>query len=381
MPIKFLLLFLKRSKLRSFILFLVLSILLFFLSITFRSYKNIESFIKDTLNIEYNDLKFSVLAWEWKWVLISSDNRLENIYKKLINDKNLINLKAYYHIWVPSLVNVNLFWKKIVTDLLLYASDNLKWNNFSISNRALNLYNLEVANNYYPIIRKDTLSKLSIEVCIWKSVIWESSDNPNCFDWNINTFDLDSPLFWITISKDSLWKFSDKLNIVKIVWEVKKKDYLERLWKDLIWNNFTFLSNENSKIKLNKKMKLIFYIFIWVSSFIIIICLIFIYYIVYVHYFSERDIYKVLFLDWINNKISIIFAINYFIFLLFLWAIFVFVLLLIFDIYLYNYLNNFLINNWINFEFIQFNWIFYIYIILWLFFYMILLCIILFRKD
>ena len=362
MKLKLILLFFKKNKIRSFFLIFIFFIIILTIITSLFIIQNSKNFLEKNAIAIKNDKTIIIQSKEKTSFLDKKNKDLNNFYKNLKTDKNLQNLKAYFFPKIPTSLIINLIWKNLETDVFLYFTEEKNYlkkeENYiplEISQKFLNIYNLELAwNSFFPKINKKNISFLDLKLCLNKSSffsLWESV----CKKAKITKTSNFSPLIWISLDKKILEKYlknNEKLikkinraKIIKIVAKVKNKNYIKILKKKIIWKNIKILTLEEEKSNMNKKLNIYFYIIFFISFFIILLNFLFLYYIIFSYFETEKNIFLLFFYDWISNKKIFFIWFNYFTFIFFISSFLSFIFLNILNYFIIPFLNQIIKNS------------------------------------
>ena len=269
MLLKLILKNIKNNKFIAFISIFVIYIVIFFSSFLNFIYMNINNILINE-TIWQNEKKFTLEVKKWHFISskLGLKQDLSSYYQVLKKDKNIKNIFGIYQVNIPIQAVISFLGMKFKTDIFVFASNKYKQKkdniNIWISPNLLNLYNTQIANNFLPVINKNILSSLKINLNFWKNSFIQYN-NAIQKTWYVKKMDPDFPLFWITIpynlaqnTQKQLWKWSIKL--IKIIGYVKKNNYLQSI-KEKYKNKLNIQTLDDSKTKINQQTKIVKNIF------------------------------------------------------------------------------------------------------------------------
>ncbi len=289
MLLKLILKNISKNKLIAFISILVLSIVIFFSSFLNFIYANIQHILVNE-SIWEKENTFTLEAKKWSYISskLWFEEDLQPYYKKLKQDENIKEVFWVYQVNIPVQAVLKFLDMNFKTDILVFAVDNYTWSkdhlDVWISPSLLNLYNTQIANNFLPMLDKNILEKIKINLSFWKNSFIQF-DNIEERTWYITHIDSNFPLLWISIPynqavkiQEKLWKWEIKL--IKIIWYVKENSYLQHI-KKTYENKLSIQTVNDAKTKINQQTKIVkdifdilkYIIYIIMVSFLILLAI------------------------------------------------------------------------------------------------------------
>ena len=376
MNIKLIILFFKKNLTRSFFLLFIFFMLILTINFSLFITENSKNFFYQNSSNLDNPNKITIISNKKDTFFKKDDKNMKKFYEKIKKDKNIKSLKTYFFPKIPSTLNINFLWNKLETDIFLYSVEKIKktptnplLNNeeeeikkfreveipIAISKQFLQIYNLELAwNSFFPPLTKKTISGLPMKICLNKSSFFEIENN-FCEKTKITELDPDAPLIWIVINNKYLDKkiFSKKIEkakIIKIIAEVKNKNYIKRLELMNLASWVKIISYDKQKAEINKKMWFLNYIIWIISGIIIFSTILFLIYIIFSYFEIEKNIYNILFFDWIKKITIYKIGFSYFLSIFFIAFLLNIIFYLISSFYIIPYLSNLITEKiWIDF--------------------------------
>jgi len=267
---------------------ITLFIVIFSFTILDFIYQNIQRLrVEESLWSSKNKI---IITKEYGWLLkkLITKNKLEQIYDKIKNDKNIEKSYAFYSTKIPTSATIKFLWFDFYTDVFVYATDKFSDTgdvlNLWISSTLLNIYNTQLSNDsLFPKLNKDLLWNIDIELSFWKNSFFTLKNHIEK-KWKIKYVDNDFPLFGFTIAKNQIEQIEKKLwintlKIYKIIVFVKDPKYINQLKKK--YPNVKIQWYNDIVQKINQKLKSIRYIFNIIKfiiytillAFIIVLCM------------------------------------------------------------------------------------------------------------